>query len=381
MLKKNDLIQTKFNLILDEEKFNSLVKDADNGVSSAQYILGSLYKHGFFKKVDIDKAFYYLTQAANSNHEKAYTELADMYIYGLGCKRDLNKAHELLAKAHALNDIYATLLLAKLYAFESDFTHDYVKAKAYLDSVIQYADQLDYKAYALFLLSGMYELGMGVEKDHKVAFELLEQAAEYGSSKAQTNLAYKYLHAIDVKKDVDRAISLLKQASDNGYIEASYILGMLYADNTSKYADANKAYQYLIIAARQGHTDAQARVGLIGLEYVHNINQKVSYTKEQADEMILFLEDALQKDNPIALGGIGVFLLTAFSGHEESVSRAINYLNKAANMDYAPALMYMAREYELGKHISKDISKAKEFYQKALDKGFYQAKECLARLN
>ena len=50
-------------------------------------------------------------------------------------------------------------------------------------------------------------------------------------------------------------------------------------------------------------------------------------------------------------------------------------------MDYAPALMYMAREYELGKHISKDISKAKEFYQKALDKGFYQAKECLARLN
>lgn len=28
MLKKNDLIQTKFNLILDEEKFNSLVKDA-----------------------------------------------------------------------------------------------------------------------------------------------------------------------------------------------------------------------------------------------------------------------------------------------------------------------------------------------------------------
>lgn len=365
---------------LKEAKLSIFINDFDKEQGELYFILAIAYKYGNLVSKDYTKAFYYLNQAVNAKYLQAYQELADMYIHGKGCSIDLSKACDLLQIAHNAGDLRATLTLARLYAFIPDFEHDYAKAKSYLDLVISNTQDTEAKAYALYLLSNMYDMELGLDKDDKLALDLLTQSANLGFAKAQTVLAFKYLHAIGVPLDVDYAIKLLKLASDNNYIEASYVLGMLYADNTSSYADSGKAYQYLIKAARLGHIDAKASVGLIGLEYVHNIKHKDSYSKEQADEMILFLDEALQKDSPIALGGIGVFLLTAFAGQEDTVNRAINYLIKAANMGYAPALMYMAREYELGKHVTQDLTKAKELYNQALKAGFSQAKEALAKL-
>jgi TPR repeat protein len=69
---------------------------AENGHSSSQYNLGSLYYHGLGDVVDYNKARHYFELAAQQRDTDAHITLACLYVKGDGVEQDYEKRTALL---------------------------------------------------------------------------------------------------------------------------------------------------------------------------------------------------------------------------------------------------------------------------------------------
>lgn len=88
---------------------------------------------------------------------------------------------------------------------------DYVAAKSWF---VKAAAQKD--ARAIFRLAILYNQGLGVEKDPRLAAQLCLNAALMNNAEAQANLAALYLMGHGVPQKLDHALYWAKKAAENG---------------------------------------------------------------------------------------------------------------------------------------------------------------------
>ena len=86
-----------------------------------------------------------------------------------------------------------------------------------------------------------YELGKGVKKNLKKAFELCKAAADEGFAPALNELGRYYMYGISCECDEAKAFSLLKKSSDKGCPDALYNLSTCYLRGIGVEADFCKA--------------------------------------------------------------------------------------------------------------------------------------------
>ena len=127
------------------------------------------------------------------------------------------------------------------------------KAKAYRRALASWeplAELGDPKAQ--YLLSRLYEGGLGVVRDRRKALEWLRSAAEGGAPAAQFNLGNHYNQGDLVPLDQGRAAHWWRLAAEQGLVPAQYNLGMLYFYGSGVAKDRRRARDWFEKAAARG---------------------------------------------------------------------------------------------------------------------------------
>ena len=172
---------------------------AKRGDSHAQYNLGLRYYLGEGVKKDDEEAIYWAEKSANQGHPPAQ--------YFLG----------------------------RLFRDQQDFEQAIFWIRKYAGSqgIEEAKHDLENMEYILFILNSMYKI-VGVEKDNKQAFSLLEQLAHQGNLPAQYLLSVMYHTGVGVKENLIQAYkwSLLAKHNDQDIPESD--LPILYNNEKSE---------------------------------------------------------------------------------------------------------------------------------------------------
>ena len=220
------IVTISVSFLFFKSETSELMRDATDGESGSQYLLGYYYQHGIkFPQNYVEAEQWYL-KAAEQGQVQAQMHLSDMYKDGVGIKKDPEKAFFWLKKA---------------------------------------SDQK--LASAQTNLGNMYADGFGVPKDFQEAVSLWTLAADQGEANAITNLGFYYLQNQNTPENLSKAVAFLKRASDLGSSRAQFLLSGVYSGLYGEaYRNDSLALSLLNEAAIKGNSDAQHDLGLIYYE-------------------------------------------------------------------------------------------------------------------
>lgn len=201
----------------------NLEKDAQNGDSDAQRVLGTLYFKGLGVNRDFDQSFKWYEAAAKQGNAGAFSNLGFMYQHGAGVPQDYNKAVYYYKKAADEQDPEGTNNLGFMYARGYGVHQDFKKA-AELFKIAYEQSNPD----AMSNLGWLYQKGKGVPQDYTRALDLYTKAAINNVSAAQYNLGYMYQYGYGVKRDLDKARKYYLLAASKGSPSGENTLGFMY---------------------------------------------------------------------------------------------------------------------------------------------------------
>lgn len=118
-----------------------LTRKAESGRCVAQATLGMHYLFGGDSvPVDYEKAFRYLSMAAEQGASRAIANLGYIYLNGLGAPKDIKRAIQLLEDVGKV-EFHAALDLARIYAQGIDVSTDRAKAFEWYSVVVAAEDE------------------------------------------------------------------------------------------------------------------------------------------------------------------------------------------------------------------------------------------------
>ena len=197
-------------------------KAAEQGLASAQYHLGAIYRDEFN---NFPIALSWFEKAAAQGNLDAQNSIGYIYENGSGGKPPRNYYFDENGK-------------------NTDPDLPYIEAK-----FAPYEFQLPSDPYSRAVYP-MSEYGQGVEPDLTKAIEWYQKAADKGHALAQTNLAYFYLFGIGVTKDEKQAFELYQKAAKQNCAPALKSLAFMYMQGLGTNQDVPKAFASLEQAYR-----------------------------------------------------------------------------------------------------------------------------------
>lgn len=338
-------------------------------------------------------------------------------------KQDIEYAESLLKVEYHHHNILAYALLGKLYmvksdkeksykmyqqalkGFEiinqnnhdSDFIQSYTSYRIGKHYLYGMGTETDYKKafdwfeksdnkYAMYSLGTMYQHGLGTEQDSGKAFQCFLDSAEKGNVFANYEVARHYEHGIGCEKNIEQAdiyylkaynqfkVMIQKCQDDN----LLYRLGMMTLKGKGCKQDNERAKFYLEKSADLNNENAKILLAQIYIE-----NDEF----EHYDRAIMWLKEAKQKSAYFILGReyyVGEHLEKNFSKaiyyfnkcedneyafyrlykiYDElgNLNLSLDYLKRACDKNYDPALVKMAQYMLSGDKIPKNINKAVEY--------------------
>jgi uncharacterized protein len=118
-------------------------------------------------------------------------------------------------------------------------------------------------SYAETKLGEIYEQGLGVEKNLRLAFDWRLKAANRGDLPAQVAVGKMFRDGQGTDKNAALALHWFKRAATEGNAEAQYLLGRMYHEGVDVREDRVAARSWFEKAARQGYEAATAVLNLI----------------------------------------------------------------------------------------------------------------------
>ena len=190
-------------------------------------------------------------------------------------------------------------------------------------------------AAAQYKLAGLYQSGLGVERDPALAATYIRKAADQGWAEAQSSLSDLYAAGQEVPQDYALAVVWGRKAAEQGLAVAQYNLGYSYESGQGVSPDYTQALIWYRRAAEQGLATAQYAVGLLydqGRGVPLDYGQAAVWYKKAADQGL-----------DVAQGNLG-------------------------NM------------YAMGHGVARDRTEAAKWFRKAADQGLATAQESLKKL-
>ncbi|CAF3357993.1 unnamed protein product, partial [Rotaria sp. Silwood2] len=149
----------------------------------------------------------------------------------------------------------------------------------YEQSAIYFAEAAGQdNAEGMYNLAMLYDRGLGVKKDHRLATHLYEQAAlqptqvpktnrqNIGVAESQHALGLRYYNGVDVAKNYATAAYWYKRAADNGCEQAANNLGIMYLEGTGIKQNSVKAEQWFQFSAKKGDPNATCTLAQLSFE-------------------------------------------------------------------------------------------------------------------
>lgn len=367
-------------------------KAAAQGNAISMCNLGDLYLAGR-GGVDVDatKAREWYERAIAGGNIACESALARMYQNGTGVARDAVRAREGYRRAAEWGDATAQDDLAKMMSDGSEEGH---AAEAFEWSR-RSARQGNLSG--ITTLAGLYELGLGVEKDVAMAAALYAYAAERGFAHAQYQLCAYYANGMGgLEKDFGQSVQWCRKAAEQGHGDAMSALGYAYANGEGVEKDSRLAMEWYRKGAEAGSSQAEANLGIslrdgigvepqpkLGLSWLERAAEHghadaansvgLAYldgkivTADPKEAVRWFERGAAlgQRDAMTNLAG----LLLEGNGVTKDRARAVSLLEKASAAGSALATCSLGEIYEEGVDGSKDEKKAVELFEKAADAG------------
>ncbi|CAM4393653.1 MAG: hypothetical protein LEGION0398_MBIBDBAK_01169 [Legionellaceae bacterium] len=226
-------------------------KAADKGQPDAQYRLGDCYCNGEGVEKNIKKAIELLEKAAIKGYAAAQYNLGHCYYNGEGLVEDIPKAIDLWRKANKTNEELG-FNLAEYYRNSHDFCHDdelivmlYLKSMNTSPEQSEHALQKYYSSENFIFFSLTNWIG--------------EQAnlTEKGDENAMANIAFSYLIGIGVEKNQKMAFEYYQILAEKGNPRGLYRLGIYHETNRND----SEAFKLIKMAAEKEHIFAQVWLG------------------------------------------------------------------------------------------------------------------------
>lgn len=168
-----------------QQAFSQLSELAhEKGDLRAQVSMGILYEEGTFVEQDERKALEYYLMAAGNGSTGAMNNIGNFYLHGKGVEKDYDQAFAWYQKATELSgNAAAECSLGMCYQYGYGTKIDYEKARSFYELSAKQGLGLAY--YRIGLL---YEQGLGVAKDIRIAKQYFGEALHRGCREAALKL-------------------------------------------------------------------------------------------------------------------------------------------------------------------------------------------------
>ncbi|KAM4697298.1 protein sel-1 homolog 3-like [Discoglossus pictus] len=219
---------------------------------------------------------------------------------------------------------------------------------------------------ALYLISVLYQTGFGIKKDHWQALKFKLITAQEDERFSQLSLGHKHhLGGDGYPVDYDLSYAYytnvahqtkqdrLHPNKDQAFVENIRLIDEDVLKLQTKEND--DLFMWLRFQAKQGVSSAQQAVSRMLFWGQQGISSNLKAAAK------LYEKGAMQQKDPVMMYDYGVVLLRG-QGVQKNVSKAIEFLKKAADMDFVPAINSLGWYYE---HYKQDYQKAVEFWERA----------------
>lgn len=303
--------QTDAKILYVQEKYHEAFiiysELAEIGDPIAQYHIGKMYQYGFGMSVNLQRAYNWFMKAANQNYDEAQFEIGLAYNNGDGIEEDKQKGLEWLEKSSEQGCLMAQFALGALL-----YGRDMKKAEHWLR-----------KASIKGHNAAQYYLGiiyLHEYQNYKKAEEWLEKSAYSGLSIAQVYLARIYMNEDYGLLNYTTSLFWLDKAVEKNDAEAQFLMGLHFMQGLSVEKDLDLARELFEKSASQDYAAAKTYVG-------------------------------------------------SYYSHEGNYSEAFNYFQSASEQNDPLGQYFLGELYEEGNGVSRNIDKAKEYYQLAANQG------------
>lgn len=194
--------------------------------------------------------------------------------------------------------------------------------------------------YAEEKLGDLYEQGLGVEKNLKLAFDWRVKAANRGNLQVQVKLGKMYQDGVGVGKDAGKALYWFKRAATEGNAEAQSQLGKMYHYGIGVESDRAAARSWFEKAAQQGDESAIYFVQLIesiGYQIKEGWYNRLPELHRLANDGDLEVQYQLAQRYEHGVGGV-----------KKDVSVALDWYKRAATGGHRMAMQTLSHIYASG---------------------------------
>ncbi len=341
-----------------KQAFELFQRGADGGVGMAMLNLGNCYAKGFGVARDPARALEYYRRAEAKKAKMVKGFIAQALFDGLGCEKNVAEAFRLANAAAEENDPIACNLLGVIYWEGAEGIPPDVKlAEQYLRRAVQgnvpmagsnlgflllnsspprteEGLRLLHDAYdryrdpnAALYLGPLYMEGKGVERNPAKGEELYRQAADFGLSAANWNLAQLEIG----RNHLDEGVRRLKLAAEQGYPEAINLLGYYFMHGTGVSRDPAKGLELYLKAANLGLPAGMSNVGITLLDVPGREAEGIAWLKKAAEE-----------GEPNAMNQLAVIYADGQYGTPPDLEKAVSLCRQALRLGLPSAAHYLS---------------------------------------
>ena len=207
---------------------------------------------------------------------------------------------------------------------------------------------------------------VSVPQDDGQAFEWFRKAAAQGMLDARLNLGVMYLEGRGVEKNEKIAAQLIYSAAQEGYARAEYNLGVLYEQGRGMPQSESEAFSWYLKAAERDSIPAQSRVGSM---YARGVG-----TPRDDAEAVRWLRKATNKKDKTAQHILGIMLAEG-RGTAQDLQTAVALFTESANQGHPPSLLSLGYIYERGIGVPKNTGESYFWYRLASRYGDAQTRK------
>jgi|GEM_PF-5402553 len=272
-------------------------------------------------KGKIEKALCIYSYHAMNGSVNAEKRLARIYRDGIGVKKDIDRAINFMRNAvnsenGQPNNDYVDLLIQR--GNDNDLEEAFCRAR-------DYANRGDHGSK--WRLSRMYRDGKGVQKDLDKAIELMREVALRRISWSRNEFV-DMLHMRGKESDLKEAFNIANNYASEGNEGAIYRLARMYRDGKGVDKDINKAIEWMRKSSDKWY--GWSRSELMDLLWQRGNPQDLT-------EMRNVAELTIEKGNPLvkagALGRLGRIYRDG-KGVEKNIGKAIEFMQKAVEINH-----------------------------------------------
>lgn len=324
------------------------------------YQQGRKFYNGDNGTPEYQQAYDCFLKAADKGHKIAQYNVGLILKLGKGVPADLTKSLKYFELSAAQGHVQAAKYLGALYQIQND-----KKRAFHFFHLIPKEEQDD---EIKLMLATMYYLGQGTEKNFKEAQIVFEELAQKGKAEGQSYLGTMFLRGEGGIKDVKKGIEWLEKAVDQDHINSAFELGLIYENGAyGIQQDYEKAVFYYSKAAEKKQNWALLNYGNM-LFKGRGIKQNIDKAFElysQISPDLLATEQFLR-----AQVGLGLIHYCGTKKIKKNYGKAYGHFIEAVNkFQDAEASYYLARMYQKGEWVKKDLQVYIEYMGSAAIRG------------